>query len=484
MKIKIIFFLSILILIVLSCSPKITSEVVEINETEQKPKKEVPVNINRASPCKMFSDYSDAMDIMSDFTNYRNFIKVEDYSQAYDYWRKAFYKAPGANGRIRYHFDDGVRIFKHFYEVEPDSLKKMRWLDSIDHVYDKRIECFGDESTVAARRAFEYYYSFADVKSADTIYNLFKKAAEIDEKKTDYFVINPFSRMLLDRFEAQVIDTAEAKHYANIMIDAIKYGSENCNGDECKAWEVIKDYAPYLLESFEQIEDFYPPEFYKDKYLGYYMNNRNSCDTVDLVYRKLIWGGCNIKNPEFAQLVKDKNTKCYVAPPEAGPLTKAYDFYNDGKYQKAISSFEDFIDKTEDNEKKAKYTLLIAKIYYGDLRNFPLSRKYALKAAGYRSGWGEPYMLIGKLYASSGPLCGPGRGWDSQIVTWPAIDKFEYAKKIDPQVASDANKFINSYQKYMPDIEEIFIRGKKVGQAFYVGCWINETTTIRAGVNE
>jgi hypothetical protein len=114
------------------------------------------------------------------------------------------------------------------------------------------------------------------------------------------------------------------------------------------------------------------------------------------------------------------------------------------------------------------------------MRNFPLSRKYALKAAGYKSGWGDPYILIGKLYASSGPLCGPGTGWDSQFVTWPAIDKFEYAKKLDPKVLSEANKLINAYERYMPEIGEIHQRLKKEGQAFYVGCWINETTTIRA----
>ena len=123
---------------------------------------------------------------------------------------------------------------------------------------------------------------------------------------------------------------------------------------------------------------------------------------------------------------------------------------------------------------------MIAKIYYRDLKNFGLSRKYALKAAKLKSGWGEPYLLIGKLYASSGPICGPGRGWDSQIVTWPAIDKFKYAKRIDSSVAKEANKLIRSYQRFMPSIDDIFQRTYKEGQKFKVGCWINETTTIRA----
>lgn len=89
-------------------------------------------------------------------------------------------------------------------------------------------------------------------------------------------------------------------------------------------------------------------------------------------------------------------------------------------------------------------------------------------------------MLIGKLYASSGPLCGPGRGWDSQIVTWPAIDTWRKAKRIDPAVAPEANKLINRYAQYMPDTEAIFIRGLAEGQDFKVPCWIQRSTKIRA----
>ncbi|MGE5355244.1 MAG: hypothetical protein ACM3PT_03330 [Deltaproteobacteria bacterium] len=483
MRISVFLIIAVSLWLITSCSPKIAPKPAEEVKTEQKGNSDPVVNAQRATPCKMFSDYADPTEIMAEFTNYRNFLKINDYSQAYELWTKAFYRAPGGNGKIRYHFDDGIKIFRHFYENEPDTLKKKRWIDSIDQVYLIRLGCFAEEATVAGRRAFDYYYGFSNFKHPDTIYNLFRKAVEINKEKSDYFVINPFSKILIERFEAKKTDTAEAKLYANLLLDAIKYGSANCKGNECKSWDVIKDYAPYLLETFEQIEGFYSPEFYKEKYLAYYKKNGNDCDTVDLVYRKLVWGGCDMKDPTFADIIKDRNSRCYIAPPEPGPLTKAFEFYNNGKYQKAINSFEDFIDKTDDNEKKAKYSLLIAKIYYGDIRNFPLSRKYALKAAGYKSGWGDPYILIGKLYASSGPLCGPGTGWDSQIVTWPAIDKFEYAKKIDNKVATEANKLIRNYEKYMPDKEELHSRMIKEGQVFKVGCWINETTTIRAAKN-
>ena len=151
-----------------------------------------------------------------------------------------------------------------------------------------------------------------------------------------------------------------------------------------------------------------------------------------------------------------------------------------GRFKEAIACYESYVSKTDDPEKKARYTLRIAKIYYVHLKSFSKARQYANEAMKYNPNSGEPLMLIGRLYASSGPLCGPGRGWDSQVVTWPAIDKWNQAKRVDPSVAAEANKLINRYEQYMPSIEDIFQRGLKEGSTFKVGCWIQESTTIRA----
>jgi len=97
-----------------------------------------------------------------------------------------------------------------------------------------------------------------------------------------------------------------------------------------------------------------------------------------------------------------------------------------------------------------------------------------------RPNWGKPYLLIGKLYASSGKLCGPGTGFESQKVIWPALDYFNKAKQVDPSLADDAQELINRYWAYLPTTEDIFMMsGIKNGDPFYVGCWIGENTTVR-----
>ena len=468
-SIMVLFFMS-------SCSPKVAKEVVKEEKKEVKKVDNEP----RPTPCTMFKDLEDGEDVKGMFFIFHNFLKTNEYDQALEYWSPAVRLAPGANGRMKYHFDDGIKIFKHYYGIEKDPAKRKSLIDSINWIYDKRLECFGDEAYVLGRKAFDFYYYFNKDVSQDEIFDMFAKAVDAKKEKTDYFVINPFSKMIYDRFVGGKLDTLDAKRYANHMINAIKYGTEHCKGTECQAWDMIKDYAPKLLDNFEAIKGFYPCEYYSMKYLDIFDKGKNSCDTVNLVHRKLMWGGCDISDVAYEELKKLKSGKCYVAPPEPGPLRKAFNSYNEGNFKEAVKNFEIFVNKTDDVEKKTKYLYMIAKIYYRDLKNFGLSRKYALKAAKLKSGWGEPYLLIGKLYASSGPICGPGRGWDSQIVTWPAIDIFKYAKRIDSSVAKEANKLIRSYERFMPSIDDIFQRTYKEGQKFKVGCWINETTTIRA----
>ena len=461
--------------VMFACTPKSTEPLTKPDAPE--PQEEAQ---ERLTPCKTFDDLRNRDEIETAFVLYRDQMKMNKIKQAYPLWQKAMHRAPGSNGRIQTHYEDGLRIFKHFFDEAKDSLEKRQWLDSIDWVYAKRAECFGDEAYLAGRRAFDYYYYYKDFYPEDTIYRLFKTAIDGKGKKTDYFVVNPFVKLLNERYNDSLITEDEARHYAYELLNILEYGNANCKGNECEAWAIINDYAPNLLDNFEGIEDFYDCNYYTKKYYQLFLENKDNCDIINEAYRRMRWGKCDENLAELVEIRTVKDSACYVPPPAPGPLKSAFIAYNDGKYREAINRFNEFINSTDDPELKAKYLLLISKIYYGDIRNFPEARKYALRAADWKPNWGEPFILIGKLYASSGPICGPGRGWDSQIVTWAAIDKFEFAKKIDSSVSNEANKLIREYSKYMPSIEDIFLRTFREGESFLVPCWIQERTVIRA----
>ena len=284
---------------------------------------------------------------------------------------------------------------------------------------------------------------------------------------------------MFDRVLNNDISKEDGRKYVLRILDVIKTNLSSCEDKECEPWQIINDYAPGLLETLEGIKDFYPCEFFVDKYYNQYLANPEECENVTEVYLRLRYGNCAVDNPKFITVIEAKDRNCYVAPPPDGPLKKAYRALNDGQFKESISFYDEYLATSSDESKKSEIALRVSKIYYAHLKDFVRARRYAIMAAEARPNWGEPYILIGKLYASSGPLCGPGRGWDSQIVTWPAIDKFRYAKQIDPSVSAEADKLINQYTQYMPSTADIFMRQMTVNQEFTVPCWIQEKTTIR-----
>jgi tetratricopeptide (TPR) repeat protein len=275
------------------------------------------------------------------------------------------------------------------------------------------------------------------------------------------------------------IDVETGRKYASLVLEAVAHGKSNCKGKLCEAWDIIEEYAPVRLEGLESIDGFYDCNYYKDKYFTLFKQYPDSCEIVNLAYARMLRGNCPAGDPGLQEVKAVKSSTCYVAPPAVSCAAQGNENYSQGKYSAAVESYLECVENTSDVEQKAKYLLLVAKIYYRDLRNYSKSRKYALDAARIKPGWGEPYMLIGNLYASSGPLCGTGRGWESQVVTWPAIDMWTKAKSVDAQVAGEANALISRYKQYMPKKEDIFFRNIKSGDAYFVPCWIQESTTVR-----
>jgi tetratricopeptide (TPR) repeat protein len=459
-----------------ACSPKTQP----VKEEPTPPSNQVKV-VERLTECTTFADldYADRDKAETAYVVYKDFMKVKNYEEAFKYWKSAYYLAPGSNGKVKYQYEDGVILYTEFYNQAKTEAEKKAFVDTVMMIYDKRVECFGGQAYVDGRKAFDYYYKFPQYSTPEATFALFRQAVDAKGEDSDYFVINPFTKMLSDRVIEGKIPHEEGQAYAKTLLAAVKKGKANCKGNLCQAWETIESYAPPRLEALEGVDGFYDCDYYTDKYYPMFQADMENCETVELAYRRLLRGGCSLEGEALSAIQAVKDSACYVPPPPPGLLKQAYDCYTQGDYACAVDKFEAFVNKTDDTEKKAKYLLLIAKIYYGDIKNFPKSRKYALDAASYKDNWGEPYLLIGKLYASSGPLCGPGTGFDSQIVTWPAIDKFSYAKKIDPSMTDEANKWIRTYSQYMPSKEDIFVRSIKEGSKFTVGCWINETTRVR-----
>jgi tetratricopeptide (TPR) repeat protein len=456
-----------------ACTPKIAEPAPQEPVPQPAPP---PPDQAQLSPCPKFSDAPSPDEISDQYVIYRDFLRLNDYERAFPLWQRVYAIAPAADGLRNTVYSDGIRFYEHFIAQTEDSLLREAYIDTIFQIYDEIDRCYPQGGYIAGLKAFDYYYKYPHRATPEETYALFVQSIETDSIDAQDFILNPFSALLTDLFDAGKISRDEAYKYQKMILQVIEKGLKECKGAACERWEIIAGYAPERLRYFETVEGFYDCEYYMDKYYEEFLLNQEDCDVVRMVYSRLKWGGCAESEERFRELIRIGNQNCR---PEPGPAEMAYILLKEAKYRESIEAFEKAIEQEADVVKKANHALTIAKIYNAHLRNFPRARQWAQRAAEIRGGWGEPYLLIGRLYASSGPLCGPGTGWDSQIVTWPAIDMWVRAKTVDPSTTAEANKWINQYSRYMPTREDIFFRSLSAGDRFFVPCWIQEWTTIR-----
>ena len=464
-----------LLVLVIACTPKIAEEVVE--ETPSPPPSKVDKNL---SSCPKFSDASNPDEAETAHVLYRDLIKMKKYEEAMPLWEKAMKMAPAADGLRDYHYMDGVALYKWMHGKTEDEVKKKEYINKILEMYDAAAECYpAKTSQYKGLKAFNLYFNYKNYASKEEIYAMFKEVADKEGADMPYFTINPFTATLVDLTLEKKILNEEAFKYQQLIKEAIAKGVADCEGKACDAWKIIESYAPVRLEDLETIKGFYDCAYYKDKYFSEYEASPQDCDVITTVISRLKWAGCGQDDEALNAVVNAYNTNCVVvnAPSNARLGNQAL---QEGNYTEAIARYEELIAEETDNDRKATYTLRIAKIYYVHLKKFSKAREYALKAAELKPNWGEPYLVIGRLYASSGPLCGPGTGFDSQIVVWTALDMWNKAKSVDPSSAAEANKWIGKYAQYMPSTEDIFQRNLKEGDTYRVPCWIQQNTIIRA----
>jgi len=203
----------------------------------------------------------------------------------------------------------------------------------------------------------------------------------------------------------------------------------------------------------------------------------------------------NIKNSEWLEktLALLKSTGCietelytqstealFIITPTANSAHKLANMYfMDGNYKKAVDYLEKGVALGDDSEERASMYYELAYIHYTQFKDYVKSRDYALKASEIRPNWGDPYILIGKMYIDDRQSVS-NEVFEQDAVFWAAVDKFILAKKVDPEQSSRVNELILQYSKYFPINETVFMWTLEDGKDYRVGGWINENTKVRS----
>ncbi len=440
--------------------------------------------------CTTFKESPKEEDGMVAHSLYRDAIKAKNYDEAFPNWKIAYEIAPAANGANYLHYVDGRELYRNFFDNETDPAKKQENVDMILSLYDGQLVCYGDaykkgqESFLYGRKGYDmmYYYSqFLGDNPYQEVINTLKMAIDKGGNSVEDIILVPYASSVVQLFTKEKISKEDARAAYTQLNEIADYNIANNEASKAR-FEAAK---AAMNGEFAQIEYYiFDCDYFVEKLKPEYASKSEDPAFLEESIKVLKRQGCEDSNPFLAELEGkwEKYATKINAERQAefeanNPGVMASKMYKAGDYAGAVSKYEEAMAAETDQSKKAGYQFSIASIQGRKLKQYNKARASARAAAKMRSGWGDPYMLIGDLYAKSASKCGDD--WNQRLAVLAAIQMWGRAKSVDPSVAGDASKKIGNYLSARPTQEEGFMRGVKAGQTAKVGCWIGETVTIK-----
>lgn len=396
-------------------------------------------------------------------------VKQKDFAGAYGPWLQVYENCPNAHRAV---YTRGEKILEWKIANEADATQKQALIDMYVGMYDKWIKYFGNDKTypvgrILGRKACTYI-EYNESNKIIT-YDWLKESVELQGMKSEITALQNFIVVSYEKYKA---DNTFAEQFINdylAMTEIADAKAKEPGEKNSAAYAQIKSNADALflasgVADCATLDAIFANKVTENALNVDYLNNILSC------YRRL---RCN-ESPVFFSASQAAHK---IVPTAESANGCAEMSYKSGDYDKALAYYEEAVNLTADAKQKADFQFKMAQIC-SKLSRFAKSREYARKALENNPSDGRPYLLIGSLYAQS-------KVYDDatlqKTVYWVAVDKFEQAKRVDPEnCTEDANKMIATYRKYFPSKEEVFMHPELgAGKPFRVEGWIGETTTCR-----
>lgn len=459
----------------------------------------------------------DSVKCVEGLSLYKDFVG-KDNQTALTYWRIPYTVCPRSSEKM---YLDGINIYSDLASKEKNAPNKQKLVDTLLQIYDNRIANFGKEGFVRGRKGTDLFRFMPE--QIEAAFAELSKSIELQKNKSEAAVIATYMQVSAElektgkRTKEQVVEDyglvseiadfnvakySEEEESDKKLVETINSIDKNGNTIEKRTYS-IKDgktvIETYINGNFDNRVDINnkPLSFKKDfyskaqenidviaaPYLSCEVLGKSLTDKYEVNKENLNWlkksesllsrKGCTEDQPYF----KIAESLYQLEPSAAAAASMAKMYVGQKQYSKANDFFKQAVEQETDNSKKAEYTLYLAKVALinGQLET---AKNYAQKAASLRSGWGEPYMIIGSAYASGAGSCAQNE-CEKGLIYVAAVEQFAKAKAVDGSVAADANKEIAKYSKYYPSNKDCFFHGIQDGSSYKIGCWINETVTVK-----
>jgi len=418
-------------------------------------------------------------DFMNQLSLYAEFYKQGDYESALPHWQVLFDKYPKSTANIYIH---GAKIYEYLVENAKTDEERDKYLDAFMKGYDQRVKYFGGNGSVLGRKATSWLkYKLSDKRTTPLEGEALKNALQtgygwlsisIEEQKTEsdlpiFLLLMQTTRSLFKLGALPKEDVIRNYDKCNSLLAEIASKTT----DEAKLKE-IKDIQIYVETLFSTsgaadcgaLISIYTPQF---------QAKNSDIEFIKSLLRRLRYAKC-----DDSELVEQATVRLYELEPSAeAAFNMARGYVKKGNLELAKKYYEQAISQEKDPILLANYYYERGLLLFAKENAYSEAREMARKALALNPDLCDAYMLIGNIYVEASRSFS-GDGIQKSAVFWVAADYYNKARKGD-DCAADAAIKAADLRKYFPNKEEGFMEGLKEGQAYKVGGWINETTTVR-----
>lgn len=426
---------------------------------------------------------------MTNLSIFAEHAKVKNYDAAYEPWKMVYTSCPDLNRAI---YSYGERILKH--KVSNSSgADKDGYIQEIMGMYDNSLKYYPtkfSDAGVAIDKALLMYDE--KMASDDQLYNMLGTAFKNDKKnfKNPKALYLYFST-LVDLHNGGKKDLQEVFDVYDDVTE--KVAEENKKLTDALSAILAKEDAGTALTSKEKkqkkaatvnSESYGKISGSIDSKLGALADCGNliplyqksfEAKKGDVTWVKRAVGRMFSKectdDPLFSTMVEvqaelDPSADVYVY---LGTLKS-----KSGDNTGAIADFNKAVELETDSYRKSNILYKIATIVRKGSKS--QARNYAQKAIDANSANGKAYLLIANLYAGSANACG-STPFEKRAIYWKAADMARRAGRVDPSLASRANKTASSYAQRAPDKTMIFNSGM-AGKTVTFSCWVGGSIKV------
>ena len=404
----------------------------------------------------------DSINCIMNLSLYTEFYKQKNYDDAIVPWSVAYRICPRCSKNIYIH---GEKIMKYRIKKAKDKTEKQLLVDTLLSLYDQRIKYFNQKGFVLGRKASSLLrYRPTQFEEAHKYCN---QSCNLRGVKTEAQVLVLDMQTTVALYKAEKISQDSVVETYSRLLDIIdaKIKAKNKESDKTAKSNIDIYFDKSGAATCESLVSLFDKRFEATP---------EDVDLLKKITSLLDKTGCT----DSKLFVKSSEQLNKLEPSAISAYMLAKLFLKKQEYSNATKYYLEAINLQEDSIRKSKYYYELGILTHSQQSNPELARSYAYKAIKLNPKDGKPYLLIGNIYAASAKSCGEN-DFEHSAVYWVAVDKFIQAKKVDPSIAEEAKKSIETYSKYFPDKETSFFHEVHEGNTYKVGCWINENTIAR-----